>query len=74
MDTKKIKYIAAGIVILLMGIIIFQNFEDQEVYILFAKIEMPLAFMLVLTFAIGMVAGWILSLITAKKKTPKPKE
>lgn len=68
MDMKKAKYIAAGVVIILMGVVIFQNFEDQKVVILFAEIEMPLAFMLMLTFAIGMIAGWILSLITAKKK------
>ena len=71
MDMKKAKYIAAGIVIILMGVIIFQNFEDQEIVILFAEIKMPLAFLLILTFSIGMIAGWIGSLIMAKKKTPK---
>ncbi len=68
MDAKKIKLIAAGIVIVLMGIVIFQNFETQEISLLFAKIEMPLSLLLLLTFAIGMIAGWILSLIIAKKK------
>lgn len=68
MDMKKIKYIGAGILILLMGILIFQNFAKQEVHILFAKIEMPLAFMLILTFLIGLIAGWILSLTIKKKK------
>lgn len=71
MDMKKVKYIAAGIVIILMGIIIFQNFESQEITLLFATIRMPLALLLILTFVIGMVAGWILTLITAKKKNPK---
>ncbi|MBK1830201.1 LapA family protein [Verrucomicrobiaceae bacterium R5-34] len=72
MDMKKVKYIGAGIVILLMGIVIFQNFEKQEVYILFAKIEMPLAFMFLITFAIGMIAGWILNMLAVRKPaTPK---
>ncbi|MBT8045406.1 MAG: LapA family protein [Verrucomicrobiae bacterium] len=67
MDAKKIKLIVVGIVIVLMGIIVFQNFEDQEVIILFAKIRMPLAFLLMITFATGMVVGWVLTLVTKKK-------
>ena len=71
MDMKKVKYIAAGIVIILMGIVIFQNFEEQEVMILFAEIKMPLAILLMLTFVIGAVAGWIATLMTTKKVVPK---
>ncbi len=68
MDAKKIKLIAAGIVIVLMGIIISQNFEEKTINILFASIRMPISLLLILTFAIGMIAGWVLSLIIAKKK------
>ena len=71
MDMKKVKYISAGIVIILMGIVIFQNFEEQEVMILFAEIKMPLAILLILTFIVGTVAGWIGTLMTTKKVVPK---
>ena len=71
MDMKKVKYISAGIVIILMGIVIFQNFEEQEVMILFAEIKMPLAILLVLTFIVGAVAGWIATLMTTKKVVTK---
>jgi uncharacterized integral membrane protein len=67
MDIKKIKLIAAGIVIVLMGIIIFQNFEQQTIKILFASIRMPIAILLILTFAIGMIAGWVATLLLKKK-------
>mgnify|MGYP002639350239 CR=1 FL=1 len=73
MDAKKIKLIAAGIVIVLMGIVIFQNFEQQTIKILFASIRMPIALLLILTFGIGMIAGWIATLVL-KKKTKKSEE
>ena len=71
MDAKKIKFIVAGIIIVLMGIVIFQNFEEKTINILFASIRMPIALLLILTFAIGMVAGWIVTLILKKKTTSK---
>ena len=74
MDVKKIKYISAGIIVILMGIVIFQNFEEQEVMILFAEIKMPLAILLVLTFIVGAVAGWIATLMTTKKIVAKEPE
>ena len=74
MNAKKIKLIAAAIVIILLGVIIFQNFEPITVIILLAKITMPMAVMLLLTFGVGMIAGWILSLIrTSKGASPKKK-
>ena len=73
MDIKKIKYICAGIAILLMGIVIIQNFEEQEVMILFAEIKMPLAILLLLTFVVGAAAGWIATILATKKVVPKEK-
>ena len=73
MDAKKIKLIAAGIVIVLMGIGIVQSFEQQTIKILFASIRMPIALLLILTFGIGMIAGWIATLVL-KKKTKKSEE
>ena len=74
MDIKKLKYISSGIVIILMGIVIFQNFEEKTIKILFAAIRMPVAILLILTFAIGMLAGWIATLMTTKKVVPKEPE
>ena len=71
MDAKKIKLIAAGIVVILLAIVIFQNFEPITIQLLMAKVEMPVALLLLCTFAVGLAAGWILTLMTAKKKTPK---
>lgn len=71
MDMKKVKYILAGIVIILMGIVIVQNFEEQEIMILFVEIKMPLAILLVLTFIVGAVAGWVATLMTTKQVIPK---
>lgn len=71
MDIKKVKLIAAGVVIVLLGIVIFQNFEEKTIKILFAEIRMPVAILLILTFAIGMLAGWIAMLMTTKKVVPK---
>lgn len=67
MDMKKIKFIAAGIVIVLMAIVIFQNFEEKTINILFASIRMPIALLLILTFVIGMIAGWAATLALKKK-------
>lgn len=71
MDMKKVKYIGAGIVILLMGIVIFQNFEEKTIRILFAEIRMPIALLLILTFIIGMIAGWIATILVTKKMVTK---
>ncbi|MGB0775390.1 MAG: LapA family protein [Akkermansiaceae bacterium] len=66
MDAKKIKLILAGIVVVLLGVVIFQNFKHVTVYILVAEITMPMAVMLIATFAVGMLAGWLLSLMRKK--------
>ena len=71
MDAKKIKLIASAIVIILLGIIIFQNFESITITILLAKITMPVAVLLLLTFGIGMVAGWLVSLLRSNKNKGK---
>ena len=56
-----------------MAIVIFQNFEEQEVMILFAEIKMPLAILLILTFVVGAAAGWIATILATKKVVPKEK-
>lgn len=71
MDSRKIKLIAAGIIVILLAIVIFQNSADIKVKILMASIEMPLALLLFLTFAIGATAGWVITL--TRSKTSKSK-
>lgn len=74
MDIKKIKLIVAAVVVILLAVVIFQNFEPITIQLLMAKIQMPVALLLLCTFAIGMAAGWILTLVTAKRKSPKSGE
>ncbi len=71
MDSRKIKLIAASIIVILLAIVIFQNSADIKVKILMASIEMPLALLLFLTFAIGTAAGWVITL--TRSKTSKSK-
>lgn len=69
MDAKKLKLIASSIVIILLGIVVFQNFEQITIKILVARITMPLAILLLVTFFTGAAAGWLAS----KLKSGKPK-
>lgn len=68
MDMRKMKFIAIGIVVILLGMVIFQNFEEQKITILFATVRMPLALMLLFTFAVGVLAGWLLTFLKASRK------
>lgn len=74
MNRQKLKYIGAGIIILLLAIVIFQNFEQKTIRILFAEIRMPVALLLILTFGIGMIARWITTMLITKKKNPKTEQ
>lgn len=71
MNTGKFKLIATGIILILMAVVIFQNFESITLQILMAKVQMPLALLLLCTFAIGLVTGWITTLLTSKKRSPE---
>ena len=59
---KKFKIIAIAVLSLLVLIIILQNIQSVETRILFAKITMPNAFLLMLTFVIGFIAGLLTTL------------
>ena len=48
--------IAVGIVAL---VFIFQNSQEVQVDFIFATTETPLFFVLLITFALGVVAGWL---------------
>jgi uncharacterized integral membrane protein len=71
MDARKIKLIAAGIIVILLGIVIFQNSADTNVKILMATIEMPMALLLFLTFIVGIVVGWVITLMRSKSSKSK---
>lgn len=73
MDLKKLKFIGVGIAVLLLGIVIFQNFEEKTIRILFAEISMPVSLLLLLTFCVGMVSGWLLTYMLLSKKTARDK-
>jgi uncharacterized integral membrane protein len=58
---KKIRLGAIIALIAIVVIVILQNTEQVTTQILFASIEMPQAFLLFLTFAVGALAGFVLA-------------
>lgn len=68
---KKVKFgILLGF-LLLLGIIIFQNTERITTNILFAKVEMPQAFLLFLIFIFGAMFGFITAYVRVNKSMAK---
>ena len=71
---KKFKIIAIAVVLLLVLIVTLQNTQSVETKLLFAKITMPRAFLLMLAFLFGFVAGLLATLRLESKadKAPGP--
>jgi uncharacterized integral membrane protein len=70
---KKFKIIAIAVVLLLVLIITLQNTQSVDTRILFAKITMPAAFLLMLTFVFGFIAGLLTTLrLDSKTKNNPP--
>jgi len=67
MNATKIKLIVSAILLIILAVVVFQNFESITIIILLAKITMPLSVLLLLTFATGMLAGWLLNLLRVNK-------
>ena len=67
---KKFKIIAIAVVLLLVLIVTLQNTQSVETKLLFAKITMPRAFLLMLTFLFGFIAG-LLTTLRLGSKTKK---
>ncbi len=67
---KKFKIIVISVVLLLVLIVILQNTQSVETKLLFAKITMPRAFLLMLTFVFGFIAG-LLTTLRLDSKTKK---
>ena len=68
---KKAKIIIIAVIVVLSLIVFFQNTEVVVTKILFAKIEMSRAVLLLLTFGLGLVTGLIGSLLLKKSGKPK---
>ncbi|MDD5064380.1 MAG: LapA family protein [Phycisphaerae bacterium] len=64
---KKFKIIAIAVVLLLVLIVTLQNTQSVETKILFAKTTMPIAFLLMLTFLFGFIAGLLTTLRLGSK-------
>jgi len=67
---KKLKIITIAVVLLLVLIVILQNTQSVETKLLFVKITMPRAFLLMLTFLFGFIAG-LLATLRFESKTSK---
>lgn len=70
---KKFKIITIAVVLILVLIIILQNTQSVETKILFVKIAMPRAFLLMLTFLFGFIAG-LLATLRIEGKSEKKQE
>ena len=69
---SKIKLVAMIVVVVLAVIIFFQNTETVETHILFARFQMSRALLLIVTFALGFLAGILAAGHLLRKKNVKP--
>lgn len=67
MSRKKVKMIATVVLSILALVIILQNVQSVETKLLFIKVSMPQAFLLLLIFLLGFVVGAISTLKFSKK-------
>ena len=71
---KKVKLIAIVVISILAFIIFLQNTESVETRILFMKVAMPRAILLISTFLVGFVAGLITTSMLLRKSGKKKPE
>ena len=64
---KKFKTIAIAVVLVLVLVLILQNTQSVETKFLFVKVTMPRAFLLMLTFLFGFIAGLLATLRFERK-------
>lgn len=55
---KKAKWIAFGVLLLVVAIIVFRNLEETKVELIFATVTMPLAALLTITLLVGFALGF----------------
>lgn len=65
--SKKARLITILVVLLLICIVIFQNTNQVTTTILFAKVTMPHAFSLFLTFLFGSLFGFTLAYVRVNR-------
>jgi putative membrane protein len=68
---KKFKTIVITVVLVLVLVLILQNTQSVETKFLFVKITMPRAFLLMLTFLFGFIAGLLATLRFERKADTK---
>jgi uncharacterized integral membrane protein len=68
---KKVKLIVIIVISILAFIIFLQNTESVETRILFMKVSMPRAILLISTFLVGFVAGLITTSMLLRKSEKK---
>jgi uncharacterized integral membrane protein len=64
---RKFKTIVIALVLVLVLIIVLQNTQSVETKLLFARVTMPRALLLMLTFLFGFVAGLLAALSFGRK-------
>lgn len=68
----KAKIAALVVLLLLIGVVVFQNTEQVETRILFAKIVMPRAVLLAVTALLGFLFGILVGMRQAKPHVVAP--
>jgi uncharacterized integral membrane protein len=68
---KKAKLAAVVVLSILAVVIVLQNTEVTQTRILFMTVQMSRALLLILTFALGFVAGILGTSFSMRKKTSK---
>ena len=68
---KKVKVIVIIVISILAFIIFLQNTESVETKILFMRVAMPRAILLILTFIVGFVAGTVTTSLLLRKSEKK---
>ncbi len=62
------RFYAAIAVVIVALVLIFQNSQEVSVDFIFATASMPLFFVLIITFALGALAGWLLPHVRRGRK------
>jgi len=65
---KKAKMIAIGVLVLLVAIVVLQNFEKIETKFLFVSVEMPLAILILVNTLIGAALGVLATLLLLSRR------
>lgn len=62
------RFYAVIVVVVLALVLIFQNSQKVQVDFIFATAETPLFFILIITFALGALTGWLLPHVRRGRK------